>query len=304
MSNISIRVRLPEAPEEYVVKEERIILWDRILGVVFMGIIALAAVYFVFVFDWSSSKDQAASNLQESANSELISAMSPEGEVDAPLENSRELAAPQSTEINATDLNEKALTQVARPAVQSAASKKAADLQPKQAKTVVNKPDEITNPQTAELPVTNSKPAESAHVNIEEAAPKQTVATSTAVKTLSTKNAEVNVHSLKVKSAIITREMKNRAPGTALADVVYVAEGELLTVYFYTEFDGLAKQTLHFDWFQNGKRRARVKIRPLEENIGNYSSKYITHRMTGDWSVSVSTASGEKLASATFKVVN
>ncbi len=304
MSNISIRVRLPEAPEEYVVKEERIILWDRILGVVFMGIIALAAVYFVFVFDWSSSKDQAAANLQESANSELISTISPEGEVDTLLENARELAAPQVTELKATGLNNKALTQTTAPAVHSAASKIAADLQPKQAKAVGNKPVETSKQQAAGLPVTNSKPAENARVNIEEAAPKQTLAASTAVKTLSTKNAEVNVHSLEVKSAIITREMKNRAPGAALADVVYVTEGELLTVYFYTEFDGLAKQTLHFDWFQNGKRRARVKIRPLEENIGNYSSKYITHRMTGDWSVSVSTASGEKLASAKFKVVN
>lgn len=303
MSNISIRVRLPEAPEEYVVKEERIILWDRILGVVFMGIIALAAVYFVFVFDWSASEEEAL-NLQDATNSELISAMSPEDEVDTLLENARELAAPRAAELKAADLNEKALTQMTAPAVQSAASKIAADSQPKQAKTVVNKPVEIIKQQAAELPVVSSKLAEKPQVNIEAAAPKQPVATSAAIKNLSTKNAEVNVHSLKVKSAIITREMKNRAPGAALADIVHVAESELLTVYFYAEFDGLAKQTLHFDWFQNGKRRARVKIRPLEENIGNYSSKYITHRMTGDWSVSVSTASGEKLASAEFKVVN
>lgn len=304
MSNISIRVRLPEAPEEYVVKEERIILWDRILGVVFLGVIALAAAYFVFVFDWSTSEEPTAANLQESANSELISTMSPEGEVDAPLENTRELAASQPTELKATDLNNKALTQTTAPAVQNAVTKKTADLQPKQAEVVVNKPVEITKQQADQSPVANAKPAEMPQVNIEAAAPKQAVATSAAIKNMSTKNAEVNVHSLKVKSAIITRDMKNRAPGAALADVVYVTEGELLTVYFYTEFDGLAKQTLHFDWFQNGKRRARVKIRPLEENIGNYSSKYITHRMTGDWSVSVSTASGEKLASAEFKVVN
>lgn len=299
MSNISIRVRLPEAPDEYVVKEERIILWDRILGVVFMAIIALAAVYFVFIFDWSVSENQATSNPEIIAADDAREVMV----TDTSTENAQAFAEPPLVELKETDLKDETLAQAAESVDQSALEKRES-LNPKQAEMAASNPVDIKEQKAKTLPAAKLNVAVKPEVIIENTALKQTLAPATTVKKLATKNAEVHVHSPKVKSAIITREMKNRAPGAALADVVDVAEGELLTVYFYTEFDGLAKQALHFDWFQNGKRRARVKIRPIEENIGSYSSKYITHRMTGDWSVKVSTAAGEKLASAKFKVVN
>lgn len=293
MSNISIRVKLPEAPEEYVVKEERVILWDRILSVAFMGVILLAVIYFVFVFDWSSTeptKVSGSESFSEQALAKHNFAVTT-GDISEPKTDEGIAKTPIiKTEPVSQALTPKAPLSTPETVKITAQSKPAVlpKVEPAEQAVVIAKTQDAF---AAESGKTADIRGEVAPIE----APN---------KLLSVTPAAVNVHSPKVKQALITREMKNRKPGDPLSDVVYVTEGELLTVYFYAEFDGLAKQTLHFDWFQNGKRRARVRIRPLEENIGNYSSKYITHRMTGDWSVSVNTASGEKLASANFKVVN
>ena len=96
--------------------------------------------------------------------------------------------------------------------------------------------------------------------------------------------------------------MKARQPANNAAAVLHVPDGELLTVYFFTELKGLRKQTVHYDWFRNDKRVARVKIRPRFDTTGNFSSKYIDGNMLGRWRVVAKTAAGEMLAAANFEV--
>lgn len=297
MSNISIRVKLPEAPEEYVVKEERFILWDRVLSAAFMAIIALAAVYFVFIFAWSDSGQ--APSPQETAvvDTPAIPALEATTKIEAIAQNDAEqLAVPAAVEREPAEVaaspqapNQEIAATAAPVAVTPAAEPAA----------VVNSAETLRSAAQKEAAaIIPAVGVEAASVAV------PSVNTAQIVAPISSKPAQVAILSEKVQRAVITREMSNRIAGASLSEVVRVKESELLTVYFYTEFDGLKKQTLYYDWYQNGKRRARVTIRPLEENIGNYSSKYITHRMTGDWSVSVSTAAGEKLATAKFEVVN
>lgn len=289
MSNISIRVKLPEAPEEYVVKEERIILWDRVLSAAFMAIIALAAVYFVFIFAWPDRSSQS-SAIEQSAVVEAPAIEATTKIATTAQKDAEQLAAAVAVEREpATVTPNQEITATAAPVAVTSAAEPVA---------VVNSAEALRSPAQKEaaaiIPI----------VGVEATAVAAPSVNTAQVAQISSKPAQVTILSEKVQRAVITREMSNRIPGAPLSEVVRVNESELLTVYFYTEFDGLKKQTLYYDWYQNGKRRARVTIRPLEENIGNYSSKYITHRMTGDWSVSVSTASGEKLAAAKFEAVN
>ena len=102
--------------------------------------------------------------------------------------------------------------------------------------------------------------------------------------------------------AALTTEMKGRQPANDAPAVLHVPEGQLLTVYFFTELNGLRKQTVHYDWFRNERRVARVKIRPRFDTTGNFSSKYIDRNMRGQWRVVAKTASGELLATAQFEV--
>lgn len=295
MSNISIRVKLPEAPEEYVVKEERIILWDRVLSAAFMTIIALAAVYFVFIFAWPDSSSQS-SAIEQSAVVEAPALEATTKIATTAQKDAEQLAVPVAVEREPAAVTASPQTpnqEVAATAAPVAVTPAAEPV------AVVHSAEALRSPAQKEAAaIIPAVGVEAASVAV------PSVNTAQIVAPISSKPAQVAILSEKVQRAVITREMNNRIAGAPLSEVVRVNENELLTVYFYTEFDGLKKQTLYYDWYQNGKRRARVTIRPLEENIGNYSSKYITHRMTGDWSVSVSTATGEKLATAKFEVVN
>lgn len=288
MSNISIRVKLPEAPEEYVVKEERIILWDRVLQVVFIAVIALAAIYFAFHFWHLRSGDDQQTDVLQQATASLENAVQTS---DQPPKTQQTFDALPEKTMASTKVN---LEQGA-PAVAP---------KPMPVEALVQR--DVESPKSAEV---EFKQAQVTPVgdrgSVAQPALQKVITHPTVTKAVSKIiPAQVDVLSSAVKRAVITREMNNRKPGTELPQTVLVKDGKLLTVYFYTEFEGLEKQTLYYDWYQNDKRRARVKIRPLEENIGNYSSKYITHRMTGLWRVEVSTASGEALARSEFTVVN
>ena len=104
--------------------------------------------------------------------------------------------------------------------------------------------------------------------------------------------------------AAISDEQNKRRPGRALPAALHFEEGvDLLTVYFFTEYQGLKRQWVYHDWYRNGKREARVRLRPHLDEFSTFSSKYIDRNMRGAWQVKVVTEKDEVLAQAEFKVM-
>ncbi|MFE8069932.1 DUF2914 domain-containing protein [Marinobacteraceae bacterium S3BR75-40.1] len=122
----------------------------------------------------------------------------------------------------------------------------------------------------------------------------------TAEKTASP--ASVDIQSSKIVRASLTRTVRDHEPGDPIPAVVPMNAEGIIRVYFFTEMKGLEDATVYHDWYLDGKRMARVTIRPYTDPMRASSSKFINRNMLGDWEVKVHTASGENLAEGAFSV--
>lgn len=264
LTNLSIRVNIPEE-KEYVVKKEVEILWGRIWGagigvLVFIGVIVGALLAF--------GSDDAAFQPVKSPELRVADKFIAEAPV-APVK-----IVPVAVAGVVKPLPAEVPVVTMSPGLQS--------------QGVASNIDMTTPALVAEV-----APLEIIEAKVEVA---QTLAASDLVP------ATVATHSEHLLRAALTTEMKGRQPAKGAPAVLQVSQGELLTVYFFTELKGLRKQTVHYDWFRNEKRVARVKIRPRFDTTGNFSSKYIDRNMRGQWRVVAKTAGGELLATAQFEV--
>lgn len=115
--------------------------------------------------------------------------------------------------------------------------------------------------------------------------------------------APVKIHSEKILQARLTTELENRSPVSDAPSTLAVDAEKLLTVYFFTEISGYRATPIFFNWYQDKKRVARVRVRPLNDTTQILSSKYINHQMTGDWRVELVSQAGETLAESQFTIV-
>lgn len=115
--------------------------------------------------------------------------------------------------------------------------------------------------------------------------------------------ADVEILAPGLARAQLTLGLQDKEPVDELPRQLAMNDEGLLHVYLFTETEGL-KDQLHFhDWYLNGQRVARVRIRPYSDHMRASSSKFINRDMTGDWRVDVVSASGAGLATGSFVVL-
>ncbi len=102
--------------------------------------------------------------------------------------------------------------------------------------------------------------------------------------------------------AQLTLELEDKEPVGLMPGQLAMNDQGLLRVYLFTETRGLKDQSHFHDWYLNGQRVARVRIRPYANEMRASSSKFIDRNMTGDWRVEVVMANGEPLATGAFVV--
>lgn len=107
-----------------------------------------------------------------------------------------------------------------------------------------------------------------------------------------------------IKRAKLTAQVKRREPGDSLPQDLALDPKGLSKVYFYTEVIGQAGKTHYHHWYRNGKLQAKVPITIGSDRWRCYSSKYLTHQQTGEWSVKVKDAQGKLLAQSDFNFIN
>jgi hypothetical protein len=294
LGNLSIRVRLPEEVD-YKVKEEVVILWERIFWVGLLALILLASLvggYIGLVKQEPAPESAPAPSILESpveevnrstahfSKGEAVEVTSLPNEIMAASDplidlNPAQLALPSPSlepqnELVTTDLSENKIAQVAHGS------------------GLVD----LANSETIELAA------------VEESTQGNSAAQSVGdeIDPSNPKIAPVTMSSDNLLRAVLTTGIKNREPLNNAPYIMSVADGELLKVFFFTELKGLRKQPVFFEWFLNDKRVARVEVRPRLATSSNYSSKFIDQHMRGKWRVVTLKQDGELLATATFEV--
>lgn len=114
--------------------------------------------------------------------------------------------------------------------------------------------------------------------------------------------ATVRLLSERITHAQLSRGIRARQPTEVAPAIIDMGEETLITVYLFTELNKLRGTTLYYDWYLEGKRKARVVVRPQLNSMMAYSSKYIDPFMRGNWQVKVQTSAGEPLARGEFEV--
>lgn len=114
--------------------------------------------------------------------------------------------------------------------------------------------------------------------------------------------ATVRLLSEHVTHAQLSRGIEARQPTDIAPAVIDMGDETLIIVYLFTDLNQLRGTTLHYDWYLEGKRKARVAVRPRLDDMTVHSSKYIDAFMRGNWLVKVQTAAGELLAQGEFEV--
>jgi len=115
--------------------------------------------------------------------------------------------------------------------------------------------------------------------------------------------ATVSIKHPALSRVVLTRELKNKEPGSALPAELVLPESGITKIILFTEMRGLRGQTLFHDWYRNGVRQARVKIPVNVQTQRSFSSKFINTQMTGDWQVKVVDANAILYAEAGFSIL-
>ncbi len=93
--------------------------------------------------------------------------------------------------------------------------------------------------------------------------------------------------------------MQELEPARVLDSTAALQDG-FLKLYFYTDLQGHAGDTLIYSWYRNDKRVAKVRIPVGSDRWRSHASKNISAEMRGDWKVEVTDRRGNTLATSTF----
>ncbi|HEY7773316.1 MAG TPA: DUF2914 domain-containing protein [Marinagarivorans sp.] len=297
LTNLSIRVNIPEE-KEYKVKEETVVLWERVIfaGLLMVAIIAGGVALLVWPTD-DKAPVALGSNPSEPVSAPLQSVLQPSDSVGGQQVNKQQ--ALDVGVVQAVGTTAKAKVQLVEPRTDTAP---VAKTPPIPAPALSQAEPSVTVDSGTDERLLANRAAEASALVDKESVKDADDTQRDSPPAVDLPLAQVNSHSKHMLRAALATAVSGREPGNNAAAVLYVPKDQLLTVYFFTELDGLRKQTVHYDWFRNDKRVARVKIRPRFDTTGNFSSKYINTQMLGQWRVTAQTADGELLASARFEV--
>lgn len=134
----------------------------------------------------------------------------------------------------------------------------------------------------------------------------QETVTATPSASIATNNENAEAYRVTVKvlnddvaQASLTDEMSGLEPAHVLDSTANVGDG-FLKLYFYTDLENRAGDTLTYSWYHNDKRVARVRVPVGSDRWRSHASKNITAEMRGDWKVVVTDRQGNRLAESKF----
>ncbi|MEE2731165.1 MAG: DUF2914 domain-containing protein [Pseudomonadota bacterium] len=110
---------------------------------------------------------------------------------------------------------------------------------------------------------------------------------------------KLSILSQDITDAALTNAINDLEPATKLASTEDLGNG-FLKLYFYTDLQGRAGDTLLYSWYRNDKRVARIRIPVGSDRWRSHASKNISANMRGDWKVIVTDRQSKTLATAEF----
>jgi len=102
-----------------------------------------------------------------------------------------------------------------------------------------------------------------------------------------------------ITRAALTNAMRDLEPATELTSTDDLGDG-FIKLYFYTDLQGHAGDTLIYSWYRNDKRVAKVRIPVGSDRWRSHASKNISANMRGSWKVVVTDRKGNALAESHF----
>ena len=110
---------------------------------------------------------------------------------------------------------------------------------------------------------------------------------------------QIEIFNSDIASATLTDKMNRLEPAYALQNTSEL-DSPFIKLYFFTDLNGRAGDTLTYYWYRNNKQVAKVRVPVGSDRWRNHSSKNMSKEMRGDWKVIVKDRAGETLAEAQF----
>lgn len=111
----------------------------------------------------------------------------------------------------------------------------------------------------------------------------------------------INILNQDISTATLTETMQGLEPVNPIQNTDSL-NANFIKLYFYTDLNGRAGDTLTYTWLRNGKKVARVRIPVGSDRWRSHASKNISKNMRGDWQVIVTDKKGKELATTHFSL--
>lgn len=243
--------------------EETVTRWDRVIGVLLVGFILVSVLVYIFLPKAEQPNEQVNSSAAVPSPVLADTDVSPEPPLAMPEE-------PEVSVAETVDMSEKEPAETEEDIIEA-------------------------SPVLAE----SSVPAQPVPENSDASSVDSQSTPATSSEVLAT----VSIKHPALSRAVLTRELKNKEPGSALPAELVLPDSGITKIILFTEMRGLRGQTLFHDWYRNGVRQARVKIPVNVKNQRSFSSKFINTQMTGEWQVKVVDANAILYAEAGFSIL-
>lgn len=160
---------------------------------------------------------------------------------------------------------------------------------------------QVPEPAAAEVETTNQEIVKPADISTEEAVPSAKLVETDDSKAADAKDFAVKLQILSsdITDAALTDQMDGLEPAAKLTNTANLQDG-FLKLYFYTDLQGHAGDTLIYSWYRNDKRVAKVRIPVGSDRWRSHASKNLSANMRGDWKVVVTDRKSNPLATAEF----
>ena len=112
--------------------------------------------------------------------------------------------------------------------------------------------------------------------------------------------ASANSLSNRVARSALSNNVKDREPVDELAGPIVLESGSARRLYYFTELQDMAGETVQHKWIRNGETIATVTFPIGGVRWRIYSSKLLSSRMDGEWEARVESANGEVLDRIAF----
>lgn len=257
---------LPDQDADVSRFEESEILWGRVVGVAFLGVLCL-----VFVLSWVlgafETQDTGASQTSSISLKPQVLSDQQVSDKDVP---DKQMPDQESTENSAQALDA-SVTETSEMAT-----------------SVVTASTVSGSVATNQPEVAESKVAESV-------AEQDKVLDSPLISTVTTLHEGVQETELVIGLA-------DGSHSQPLGYTVPMSDEGIIKVILKTRMINLKGTVLYHDWYRQDQRMARVKIPVNINDQASYSSKFVNQQMLGEWTVKVRDSADELYAQANFKV--